>query len=495
LPYDEQAFYRFADSAEPDPDVSDVRGQFARDRDRIIYSTAFRRLAGKTQVVAAGEFGLFHTRLTHTLKVAQLGRRLAERLRERYEAGAGKPDRGLVGGPDPDLVEASCLAHDLGHPPFGHIGEKTLQQASDEVATEVYRRERDVSEWLPGPVAQLILSVRMRGRDRYLMENAGFEGNAQTFRVLSYLSAREPVEGRPGLDLTRATLDATTKYPWIRAHSRDGKKEWGAYGGRDSERLRDVRNVEPMGRGASPCFEAQLMNWCDDVTYAVHDVVDFYRSGTIPLDRLLTVRGRAEELSPEAYTFLARVQEQRPHLDFNEMLAAWREMARLSDIQYPWEPRARRKEQVQSTTSRLITFFVDDVGWAQRGTGQTRNYGFDIGEPLRYGADFVIDRDVTRADQKNLAVLLLKRLLWEYVIDRPELQSQQHGQAVIVRGLVRAYCENPKLLPADRQEELDETGDGVRAAVDQVASLTEAHAIALFQRFAGVSLGRFSDIL
>jgi dGTPase len=250
-----------------------------------------------------------------------------------------------------------------------------------------------------------------------------------------------------------------------------------------------------MGRGASPCFEAQLMNWCDDVTYAVHDVVDFYRSGTIPLDRLLTVRGRGEELTPEAYTFLARVQEQRPHLDFNEMLAAWREMARLSDIQYPWEPRARRKEQVQSTTSRLITFFVDDVGWAQRGTGQTRNYAFDIGEPLRYGADFVIDRDVARADQKNLAVLLLKRLLWEYVIDRPELQSQQHGQAVIVRGLVRAYCENPKLLPADRQEELAEHGDGVRAAVDQVASLTEAHAVALFQRFAGVSLGRFSDIL
>jgi dGTPase len=255
-----------------------------------------------------------------------------------------------------------------------------------------------------------------------------------------------------------------------------------------------VRNVEPMGRHAQPCFEAQLMDWCDDVAYAVHDVVDFYRSGQIPLDRLLAL-GADVELSPDALLFLAGYQDKVPDVAFDTLVDAWREVAQRSDIQIPWEPRARIKEQVQSTTSRLITFFVNDVGWTDRGTRGNPQYAFDSGEPLRYSADFAIDRDRDRARQKELAVDLLKELPWIYVIERAELQTQQFGQASIISGLVTAYCEDPTLLPPDRQEERAVHQDDVRAAVDHVASLTEETAVALYRRLTGVSLGRISDIM
>lgn len=183
---------------------SDQRRAFQRDRDRIIYSTAFRRIAGKTQVVAVEEFGLYHTRLTHSLKVAQLGRRLAERLQDSF-ANTLNTSPNLIP-PNPDLVEAACLAHDLGHPPFGHIGERELRRAFDRIALD-----RSTAEADGNPTPEMI-EDRALGR-------GGFEGNAQTFRLLTYLSARVPLEPRCGLNLTRATLDACTKYPWLRFHS------------------------------------------------------------------------------------------------------------------------------------------------------------------------------------------------------------------------------------------------------------------------------------
>ena len=115
------------------PRPNDVRTPFAHDRDRILYSTAFRRLAGKTQVVAVQEHGLYHTRLTHSLKVAQLGCRLAERMQAAYlERTSASLAPGQPTPADPDLLEACCLAHDIGHPPFGHVGEVALQVAYDE---------------------------------------------------------------------------------------------------------------------------------------------------------------------------------------------------------------------------------------------------------------------------------------------------------------------------------------------------------------------------
>ncbi len=212
------------------PEERDQRLEPQRDRDRVLYSSAFRRLAGVTQVVAADEGDFYHNRLTHTIKVAQVARRVAEHLVNTAHAGA------FI---DPDVCEAAALAHDLGHPPFGHVGEMTLDECV---------------------VGQGLAD--------------GFEGNAQSFRIVTRLALRRP--DFPGLNLTRATLAAILKYPWLRQERGSDQKRHAKYGAYSTEAdvLAWARELAPSGslqRGV----EAEIMDWADDVTYAVHDIEDF----------------------------------------------------------------------------------------------------------------------------------------------------------------------------------------------------------------------------
>ena len=182
--------------------AGETRTPAQRDRDRILYSTAFRRLAEVTQVVRASEGHLVHNRLTHVLKVAQIGRRIAERLIKLND-----PDQiRLLGGLDPDVVEAAGLAHDLGHPPFGHVAEKELQKVCKELSSEA------------------------------------FEGNAQSFRIVTKYSVRNDQRGEVlSLDLTRATLNAILKYPWLESA---GKRKWGVYVAEKTE-YENARSAAP----------------------------------------------------------------------------------------------------------------------------------------------------------------------------------------------------------------------------------------------------------
>ncbi|WP_188757032.1 dGTP triphosphohydrolase, partial [Microbacterium lacticum] len=233
------------------------------DADRLLYSPELRRLAGVTQVISPQDDYVFHDRLTHSLKVAQVAQRLAQELRYRHK-GVWKEDV-LSSVLDPDVCYVAGLSHDLGHPPFGHAAEVQLQ---DLLAPTV--------------------------GDEVLADS--FEGNAQSFRIATRLSFRKQIDDTTlaGLNLTWRSLAAISKYPWPKGgHPADQAKlakKWGFYNTERKfyEHMLETGLIHPYGPD-SPVkqnLEAQVMDWADDVAYAVHDLEDFFRAGRVPLDRL-----------------------------------------------------------------------------------------------------------------------------------------------------------------------------------------------------------------
>lgn len=282
-----------------------TRTEAQRDRDRILYSSALLRLGHVTQV-ASPEIGhIFHSRLTHSLKVAQVARRLVERLKTLQHKGRAAK---LVEVIDPDAVEAAALAHDLGHPPFGHLAEQELNAAA-------------------------------RGF-------GGFEGNPQSFRILTRLSIRTVAQ--PGLNLTRQTLNGILKYPWTRDLERDDRShKWGAY---DSDR--DYFDWTRRHSELSiPSLEARIMDWADDVTYAVHDMDDFYRAGLVPLDRLVRLD---EELS-SFQSYLAAKDAARSE----QLTAAAERVFSLAAIRTAYQGRLEERAHLRALGSLLITRYIN----------------------------------------------------------------------------------------------------------------------------------------
>jgi dGTPase len=387
----------------PEPDKRPGRTAFQRDRARVLHSSALRRLAGKTQVVEpVGSHALApRTRLTHSLECAQVGRELGAAL-----------------GCDPDLVDTACLAHDLGHPPFGHNGEQALDEAAAKAG--------------------------------------GFEGNAQSFRLLTRLEPK--VEGA-GLNLTRAALDAATKYPW----SRDHRTKYGVYD--DDLHVFDwVREGEP---GERRCLESQVMDWADDVAYSVHDLEDGVVAGQIDL----AVLRRQEERG----RVVARAARHYSDASADELDSA---LQRLLDE--PWFPRSfggtlTDQAALKNATSTLIGRFCTAAERATRA-----RYG---DRPLtRYSADLVVPT------QERAEVALLKAVAAVYVMGRPEVTVLQAREREVVTELVEGLTARPdQLEPAYRALWEDAADDParLRVVVDQVASLTDAAAWSFLGRLAG----------
>ncbi len=375
------------------------RSPFERDRARVLHSFALRRLAAKTQVVVPGEDDFPRTRLTHSLECAQVGRELAARL-----------------GCDPDVVDAACLAHDLGHPPFGHNGELALDTAAAGCG--------------------------------------GFEGNAQSLRVLTRLEAKTlAADGASaGLNLTRAVLDAATKYPWPRE---PGRVKYGVYA--DDRPVFDwLRAGAPAGRLS---LEAQVMDWADDVAYSVHDLEDGVYAGLCRLDRLAdpVERRAVAELTCGLYSELAPGA-------LEPVLA---ELVRLPWWLPAYDGSLSSLVALKRMTSELIARFCASALEATRAAAGDR--------PLaRYAADLVVP-EWTRAE-----CALLKGLTARYVMAREAALAGQARERELIAELVAAIAAGAPaaLEPALRPAYLAAAEDAarLRVVIDQVASLTDVSA-------------------
>jgi dGTPase len=428
--YDDADRERFV--AEPPKRVdAPERTAFERDRARVVHCAASRRLAAKTQVVGPQSDDFVRNRLTHSLEVAQVARDLARAL-----------------GCHPDVTETAALAHDLGHPPFGHNGERVLDDLSGSCG--------------------------------------GFEGNAQTLRILTRLEAKTFGETRTGerslgLNLTRATLDACTKYPWPRADAgpaggvhADGTERAGVkFGVYDDDR----EVFHWMRQGTEPrrrCLEAQVMDLADDVAYSVHDVEDGVVAGRIDLSRLIDPAERHAVWDTVRDWYL-------PGEPDDVLDHAWVSLTSVpSWPRTPYDGSRRALAGLKNVTSDLIGRFCGAV--------RAATHAATPGPAVRHRADLVVPRAT------ELEVALLKGVAAHYVMQADDRIVVMGRQRELLAELVAAVAAGaPDTLdPAFAADHVAAGDDRARFRVvlDQIASLTDASAVAWHQRLCTGGPGR-----
>jgi dGTPase len=393
--------------AEPPKRVdAPVRTSFERDRARVVHAAASRRLAAKTQVVDPQADDFVRNRLTHSLEVAQVARDLSRAL-----------------GGQPDIAETAALAHDLGHPPFGHNGERALAGLAEGCG--------------------------------------GFEGNAQTLRLLTRLEAKTfDADGRSvGLNLTRATLDACTKYPWARDEAPGASGKFGVYAD-DLPVFGWLRSPAPPG--TRRCLEAQVMDLADDVAYSVHDVEDGIVAGRVDLTRLdqpavwQTVRG----------WYLPDADDD----ELDDVLAGLRTQGSWPTTSY--DGSRRGQAALKNLTSDLIGRFC--------GAAQHATFAAGDGPFMRYAADLVVP------ERTRLEIAVLKGIAAHYVMQAEDRLALMVRQRELLAGLVAELCRRaPDALQrpfADDWRAAADDDERLRVVIDQVASLTDASAVTWHRR-------------
>ena len=443
-----------------EPDKRPGRTAFQRDRARVLHSAALRRLAGTTQVVAPLANDFPRTRLTHSLECAQVGRELGAAL-----------------GCDPDLVETACLSHDIGHPPFGHTGEQALDRAAagcggfegnaqslriltrlepkrftDGGAGGEQRRSTD-----GGGGGEQRRSTDRGEQRRSTDDGAGGEPRRSTDGWEQRRSTDDASGRSVGLNLTRAALDAATKYPWTRGSHPELPHKYGVYED-------DLAVFQWLRQGASAnrrCLEAQVMDWSDDVAYSVHDVEDGLHAGHVAPAALHSPQER-EEL----FLVAARYA---PNAEPDELAEA---LDRLQAEE--WWPRsydgsARGRATLKDATSQLIGRFCTAAEQATRA-----EYG--PGPLSRYRADLIVPRGV------RLECAVLKAVADRYVMQRDDQEQLRTWQRTVIRELAEVLVDAAPegLDPVFRAlyEEARDDAARLRAVVDQIATLTDASAAA-----------------
>ncbi|MCU1482026.1 MAG: deoxyguanosinetriphosphate triphosphohydrolase [Subtercola sp.] len=416
LTMDTGSGYTTHDTERPLPEEHYTRrSDFARDRARLLHSGALRRLAAKTQVLSpTADLDFARNRLTHSLEVAQVGRELAASL-----------------GLDPDVVDTACLAHDLGHPPFGHNGERALSEWADDIG--------------------------------------GFEGNAQSLRILTRLEPKVfDDDGRGyGLNLTRASLDASCKYPWPATEAvadASGRQKFGVYPD-DEPVFRWLREQAPEGR---LCIEAQVMDLSDDIAYSVHDFEDAVLNGYIDVPAL----GSRVDHDSLVTSMQAWVGEAFGH---DELVAAFDRLDSLDIWLDSYDGGRFAQARLKNLTSQLIGRFSGSATQATRAAYESTSL-------TRYRADVIVPRSVAAE------IAVLKGVVAAFVMSSSKRKPLYRGQRVLLVELAELL-----LAAGDAHLEPSFAGDWAAAAddaarkrvvVDQVASLTDQSALAWHRRLA-----------
>lgn len=401
----------------------EYRNAFQIDRDRIIHSSAFRRLQNKTQVFLSGEYDFYRTRLTHSIEVAQIGRSICAWLTQQSEA---LSDDCFI---DPDLVESTCLSHDLGHPPFGHAGERTLH--------------------------------------RLMEPYGGFEGNAQTLRILTQTLFSE---GRNGMNPTRALLDGVLKYKTLFAEKPANKANHYLYN--DQERWLDFT----MGGQAFPAeltpgkarngfksIECQIMDWADDTAYSLNDIADGIHAGFVNVQRL----------------------------------ERWTDEQTLSDADkadVAFLSKAMRENRVEGRLNRLI-------GECIRATKLVPTANFLSQSTRRH--QFTLEIDPVQRRRADLH----KKIALDLVFLSPQLQQLDHKADFILTRLFEVlrerYIESvqPKglhLMPAAIEKEIQAAADAsirARLVCDWIANMTDHFAFRTYRRLFDADFGSITDFV
>lgn len=397
-------------------DAADTRGVFSRDRARVLHSAALRRLADKTQVVGPHDGDTPRTRLTHSLEVGQIARGIGTGL-----------------GLDPDLCDLAGLTHDIGHPPYGHNGENAL----DEVA------------------------------------QGGFEGNAQTLRILTKLEPKVVKDGQSfGLNLTRAALDAACKYPWTATTARaKGTRKFGAYD-EDADTLKWVRQGHTDEKKP---IEGQVMDWSDDIAYSVHDVEDGIISRRIRLGVLWDLVELATLAEKGAKAFGGSAEEL---LDAADSLRRLDVINAIGEFDYSLRSYAALKKM----TSELVGRYVGAT------VAATREHNAELiatgGLGRTYG-------ELKIPPLAQAEVTMLKTIAVLYVMDeKTHVARQDRQRARIYRVYDYLVAGAPGSLDAMfaswwAEAETDLERD--RVIIDQIASMTESRLERLAQRAAALS--------
>jgi dGTPase len=418
---------------EPKTRPGDYRSVFQIERDRVIFSYPFRRLQSKTQVFQAGEYDFYRTRLTHSIEVAKIGRSICDWLR--HSSGALGPEFFI----DPDLTAAIGLAHDLGHPPFGHIGERRLNEL--------------------------------------MAPHGGFEGNAQTLRILTELIYERPGHTE-GVAPTRAFLDGVMKYKALHRErtgaGNDGKPAYPAnhflYDDQAAHRATVFGGAEPPATLARPdalnafkSIECQVMDWADDTAYSLNDIVDGIHARYINLGSLETWaadHGNLGKNEAECLDTLARVLRE----------------------------------------NRFEPYFGARIGDFVHACSLRRRDGFLADRSHRHAFDLVIDP----ALQEESA--LYKRIALDLIFRSPQIQQIEFKGGFILTRLFNALAEQfadgrpdgLRILPHAAAELIhrEETRQGrFRRLCDALAGLTDGQAVRTYKRLFDPDFGSIAELL